>query len=368
MIKSILGIIVLFQLSYGDGKALYKECAECHGLKGEKSVYDKTRKIATFTKEDLIKSLTSYKLGKKSFYGFGLMMQKKTRKLSKKEIDELASYISMFQPKKKQPKLEVTPIKKKYKYREPPEKRVLYPDIPEFPRHTNSKIKIEKFDYLVHMSATKNYFYGLGEKGLHIYSKDFSFIKAIKNGISNVSANGVVYSIGKKRSSIDTPTDISQYKPPKFEKERLEIEDLFEIKDKKTEIVKLSKNLICVDRLTTFTYKLVYRDRDLILWANSSDIKKISKKNCGYPIQIFNLYKEPKSFHMEVVGKISEIFYSVPYGYNYIELTLGYPLFRETTKFKVANIRGESGVYILYQSRKKIILKDDSYLYKVTKQ
>ena len=76
-----------------DGELLYKSCASCHGLKGEKEALGKSQVIAGWNKEKTIQALNGYKDGT---YG-GVMKNIMKGQVATKtdlEIDALASFIS----------------------------------------------------------------------------------------------------------------------------------------------------------------------------------------------------------------------------------------------------------------------------------
>lgn len=76
-----------------DGELLYKSCASCHGLKGEKEALGKSQVIAGWNKEKTIQALNGYKDGT---YG-GVMKNIMKGQVATKtdlEIDALATFIS----------------------------------------------------------------------------------------------------------------------------------------------------------------------------------------------------------------------------------------------------------------------------------
>lgn len=75
------------------GEALFKTCASCHGLKGEKEALGKSQAITGWDKNRVIKALNGYKDGT---YGGVMKNLMKTHVETKtpEEIEILADYIS----------------------------------------------------------------------------------------------------------------------------------------------------------------------------------------------------------------------------------------------------------------------------------
>ena len=76
-----------------DGADLYKKCASCHGVSGEKAALGKSKIIKDLTKDELVVSLQGYKDGS---YGGSMkaLMKGQVAALDDKKIDSLASYIT----------------------------------------------------------------------------------------------------------------------------------------------------------------------------------------------------------------------------------------------------------------------------------
>ena len=76
-----------------DGATLYKACASCHGEKAQKQALNKSQVIQGWESSKTIASLKGYKDGS---YGGPMkaMMKTQVTKLSDKEIEALAHYIS----------------------------------------------------------------------------------------------------------------------------------------------------------------------------------------------------------------------------------------------------------------------------------
>ncbi|WP_267524779.1 c-type cytochrome [Campylobacter sp. MG1] len=75
-----------------DGAALFKTCATCHGKQAEKSALNKSKIIADFSEEEIIKSLKGYQ---DDTYGGAskALMKPNVKKLNDDDIKALASYI-----------------------------------------------------------------------------------------------------------------------------------------------------------------------------------------------------------------------------------------------------------------------------------
>ncbi len=87
-------LIVLLQgIVFADVDALYKPCAGCHGLEGEKVANGVSKIINQMTKDDFIAAMEGYKDGS---YGGNLkaLMRGQVTRLSKEEIEALATKIA----------------------------------------------------------------------------------------------------------------------------------------------------------------------------------------------------------------------------------------------------------------------------------
>lgn len=71
---------------------VYYKCAECHGLKGEKSYWYITKPLNELSKSQIIKSLKYYRKGDQQ-YGYGLVMKREVGILTDEEIEAVAEYI-----------------------------------------------------------------------------------------------------------------------------------------------------------------------------------------------------------------------------------------------------------------------------------
>ena len=83
-------------LMAADGAALYKKCAGCHGMHGEKKALGKSAPIKGWSKEKLVEALKGYKAGTRNVYGMGALMKSQVANLSDADIEALAEYISKF--------------------------------------------------------------------------------------------------------------------------------------------------------------------------------------------------------------------------------------------------------------------------------
>jgi len=82
-----------------DGAVLYKKCASCHGMQGEKKALGKSKLIHNLSKEDLVSALNGYKDGS---YGGSMkaLMKGQVAKLNVEEIDTLSEYIVSLKKEK----------------------------------------------------------------------------------------------------------------------------------------------------------------------------------------------------------------------------------------------------------------------------
>ena len=76
------------------GKDIFKKCAICHGNNGEKNSLGVSKVIAGMKKKDIVKILKEYQAKTRDSYGRSAMMGGQATKLSDKEMDEVAKYIS----------------------------------------------------------------------------------------------------------------------------------------------------------------------------------------------------------------------------------------------------------------------------------
>ncbi|MCX6077576.1 MAG: cytochrome c [Campylobacterales bacterium] len=77
-----------------NGAAIYKKnCALCHGEKGEKIAFEGSIAIAGMDKVKHAKELKDYRYGSINKYGYGAQMKGKLVDLSWDEIDAVAEYV-----------------------------------------------------------------------------------------------------------------------------------------------------------------------------------------------------------------------------------------------------------------------------------
>ena len=81
-------------LMAADGAALYKKCAGCHGLHGEKKALGKSAVIKGWPKEKTIEALKGYKAGTRNVHGMGGLMKGQVASLSDADIEAIAEYLS----------------------------------------------------------------------------------------------------------------------------------------------------------------------------------------------------------------------------------------------------------------------------------
>ncbi|RXJ86748.1 c-type cytochrome [Arcobacter sp. CECT 8985] len=93
--KKILIATSLFAcaLFAADGAALYKKCATCHGMNGEKKALGKSKIIKDLTKDQFLAAMKGYKDGT---YGGPMkgLMKGQVAPLSHDDIKALANYIT----------------------------------------------------------------------------------------------------------------------------------------------------------------------------------------------------------------------------------------------------------------------------------
>jgi len=88
-VLAVLGVTSLL----ADGASLYKRCAGCHGINGEKKALGKSLVITAWEQDKTIAALSGYKDGS---YGSAMkgVMKGQVVKLSDTDIKELALHIS----------------------------------------------------------------------------------------------------------------------------------------------------------------------------------------------------------------------------------------------------------------------------------
>ncbi len=91
-----LAIAAASTLLAADGAALYKKCAACHGLKGEKKALNKSAVIQGWTKAQLVDSMKGYKAGTYGGPMKGLMKGQLGAGYDDAGIEAVAEYITTF--------------------------------------------------------------------------------------------------------------------------------------------------------------------------------------------------------------------------------------------------------------------------------
>ena len=94
MVKGLVLVGTLFTASSAMASAdLYKKCAGCHGVHGEKHAMGKSKVIASLGEAGVEKALHGYKNGT---YGGAMkgLMKGQVARLSDADIDSLAKYIA----------------------------------------------------------------------------------------------------------------------------------------------------------------------------------------------------------------------------------------------------------------------------------
>ena len=79
---------------------IFKGCAKCHGLDGKNPAFGRSEELAGQEVEDLIESINFFKDSQFGTKGLILVMAKQVKHLNKKQIEDLAVYISKLGTKK----------------------------------------------------------------------------------------------------------------------------------------------------------------------------------------------------------------------------------------------------------------------------
>lgn len=98
MKKSVMVLAVLVGLGSAafaaeDGAALYKKCAVCHGMQGEKAALGKSKVIKEMSSAEIITALKGYKDGSYGGVSKGLM-KGQVASLNDAQITAIATHIS----------------------------------------------------------------------------------------------------------------------------------------------------------------------------------------------------------------------------------------------------------------------------------
>ena len=89
-----LAATVATTLMAADGATLYKKCAGCHGMHGEKKALGKSEVIKGWPKEKTVEALKGYKAGTRNVHGMGALMKGQVAALSDADMEAIAEYIS----------------------------------------------------------------------------------------------------------------------------------------------------------------------------------------------------------------------------------------------------------------------------------
>ncbi len=93
MKKLLLTSMALFSsLLYADGTSVYKKCASCHGINGEKIALGKSKIIKDMTKAEIVSSLNGYKNGTYGGASKNIMLPQ-VKDLSDTDIKEISELI-----------------------------------------------------------------------------------------------------------------------------------------------------------------------------------------------------------------------------------------------------------------------------------
>jgi cytochrome c553 len=87
-------LITLTTQAMASGKSLYKNCAGCHGDKGDTPALQLSSKIAGQNKSKTILQLKAYKNGELNQYSLGNIMKMQVATLSDDDMETLAEYIA----------------------------------------------------------------------------------------------------------------------------------------------------------------------------------------------------------------------------------------------------------------------------------
>jgi len=93
---SLLSVLLLssFLNAQGNGEALFKQCAGCHGADGHNKAFGKSGIIAGQSVEELMESLKFYKDSEFKTHSTSLVMSKQVKNMNMQDIIDVATYIS----------------------------------------------------------------------------------------------------------------------------------------------------------------------------------------------------------------------------------------------------------------------------------
>ncbi len=89
-----LAATVATTLMAADGAALFKKCAGCHGMHGEKKALGKSEVIKGWPKEKVVEALKGYKAGTRNVHGMGALMKGQAAALSDADMEAIGDYLS----------------------------------------------------------------------------------------------------------------------------------------------------------------------------------------------------------------------------------------------------------------------------------
>ncbi len=92
-------LLLVSSLLAVDGATIYKKCSKCHGEDGKHSAFGKSAKIAGWEVKQTVAVLNIFKHMSK-FDKFARVMNRQVAKLSEKEIEDVAEYISKLKRQK----------------------------------------------------------------------------------------------------------------------------------------------------------------------------------------------------------------------------------------------------------------------------
>lgn len=96
MKRMVWCLILCFHVSVyamKDVKAMFEECANCHGNNAQERALGKSKIIAHLSKEEIYEALKAYQDGVKDESGMGSIMESQVYGLSQEDMRNLADYI-----------------------------------------------------------------------------------------------------------------------------------------------------------------------------------------------------------------------------------------------------------------------------------
>ena len=92
-IITIITMLVAFAVA-SDSEKIYRKCAGCHGINGEKKALGRSGAISDMNSSELSDVMIGYKKGEVNKYAMGALMKAQMVNISEDEIKSLAEYIS----------------------------------------------------------------------------------------------------------------------------------------------------------------------------------------------------------------------------------------------------------------------------------